>query len=302
MNEHNPFPGENNTGHVWDDNLRELLNDPPAWWRIGFHASWIFVVLYTILYPSWPLISSHTKGIMGWTSMGEYKRDLGVIEEIRAPYEDKIKTMSAGEILADEELSNYVVRSAKVLFGDNCSACHGGGGQGNINFPVLADDDWLYGGTVTDIETTINAGRQGIMTAHAAMLSEPEIDKLSTAVLAGNVASEPLFSEKGCVACHGADGKGMAVMGSANLTDGIWRFASADQLASVKYTIANGVNDASNAQTRNAVMPAFGTRLSSSEIKKLAVYVHKLGGGQQMAAAEPAAVEATPAEGATAAP
>lgn len=28
MAEHNPFPGENNTGHVWDDNLRELANPP----------------------------------------------------------------------------------------------------------------------------------------------------------------------------------------------------------------------------------------------------------------------------------
>lgn len=296
MSEHNPFPGENNTGHVWDDNLRELLNDPPTWWRIGFHASWIFVVLYTIMYPSWPLISSHTKGLMGWTSMGEYKRDLGAIQEIRAPYEDKIKTMSAAAILADEELSNYVVRSAKVLFGDNCAACHGGGGQGITNFPVLADDDWLYGGTVTDIETTITGGRQGIMTAHAAMLNEAEMDKLANAVLAGNVASEPLYMEKGCVACHGADAKGMAAMGSANLTDGIWRFASADQLASVKYTIANGVNDASNAQTRNAVMPVFGGRLSETDIKKLAVYVHKLGGGQQAA---PEAVAVDPAAATT---
>jgi cytochrome c oxidase cbb3-type subunit 3 len=297
MSEHNPFPGENNTGHIWDDNLRELRNDPPSWWTIGFHASWIFVLLYSILYPTWPLISSHTKGVMGWTSIGEYKQDLQAIETVRGPYEEKIKTMSAAAILADEELSNYVVRSAKVLFGDNCAACHGAGGQGNPNFPVLADDDWLYGGTITDIETTITGGRQGMMTAHAAMLSEAEIDKLAGAVMAGNVASEPLFMEKGCVACHGPDAKGMTMMGSANLTDGIFRFASTDQLASVKYTITHGVNDASNAQTRNAVMPAFGGgKLSETDIKKLAVYVHKLGGGQA------APVEAAPAADAAATP
>ncbi|MEW8587130.1 MAG: cbb3-type cytochrome c oxidase N-terminal domain-containing protein, partial [Candidatus Thiodiazotropha sp.] len=31
MADNNPYPGENNTGHVWDDNLRELTNPPPRW-------------------------------------------------------------------------------------------------------------------------------------------------------------------------------------------------------------------------------------------------------------------------------
>lgn len=281
MSDKNPFPGENNTGHIWDDNLRELLNDPPTWWRIGFHASWILVVLYTIVYPSWPLISTHTKGIMGWTSIGEYKEDLKAIDEIRGPYEDKIKAMSTAEILADDELVNYVTRSAKVLFGDNCAACHGAGGQGNPGYPVLADDDWLYGGSIADIEMTIVGGRQGVMPAQAALVTAEETDKLAQAIMDGTIASEPLFMEKGCFACHGPDAKGIAAMGSANLVDSIWRFASADQLASVKYTITHGVNDPSDEKTRNAVMPAFGgTKLSETDIKKLAVYVHKLGGGQ----------------------
>ena len=281
MSDENKFPGENNTGHVWDDTLRELLNDPPTWWRIGFHASWIFVLLYTILYPSWPLISSHTKGLLGWTSIQEYKDDLKAIEDVRSPFENKLKDMSAAEILADEELSNYVVRSAKVLFGDNCAACHGSAGAGNPGFPVLADDDWLYGGTIADIEMTIVGGRQGMMPANAAMVSDAEADKLADAILAGNVASEPLFMEKGCIGCHGPDAKGMAPLGSANLTDGIWRFVAADQKYSIKHTIMHGVNDAADPNTRNAVMPAFGgTKLSDTDIKKLAVYVHKLGGGQ----------------------
>ena len=280
MSEKNPFPDENNTGHIWDGNLRELLNEPPTWWLIGLHASWIFIVLYTLLYPSWPLINSHFKGVLGWTSISEFKESMSAIEEIRAPFENKIKTLSTAEILADDELSNYVVRSAKVLFGDNCAACHGAGGQGNINYPVLVDDDWLYGGLIQDIETTISGGRQGIMPAQAAIVNATEIDTLTKAIIAGTVASEPLFTEKGCIGCHGVDAKGVSLMGSANLIDGIWRFASADQLASVKYTITHGVNDASDNLTRNAVMPTFGGgKLSDTEIKKLAVYVHKLGGG-----------------------
>lgn len=279
--EKNPFPGEDNTGHIWDDNLRELNNDPPTWWTIGFHASWIFIVIYTLLYPSWPMVSTHFKGILGWTSIEEYKEDLQAIEEIRAPYENKMKDMPAAAILADDELSTYVQRSAKVLFGDNCAACHGAAGSGNPGFPVLADDDWLYGGDIDTIMTTIQAGRQGMMPAQSALVSEAEASKLADAILAGNVASEPLFLEKGCVGCHGMDGKGMNALGSANLTDGIWRFTAADQKASVVHTILHGVNDPSDPKTRSAVMPAFAdSKLTETDIKKLAVYVHQLGGGQ----------------------
>ena len=281
MSEKNPFPNEGNTGHIWDDTLRELANDPPTWWRIGFHTSWILVIVYTLVYPSWPMVTSHFKGLTGWTAIGEYKVDMAAIKQVRSKYEDKLPGKSAAAILADNELSNYVTRSAKVLFGDNCAACHGGGGQGNVNYPVLADDDWLYGGKIDEIVTSVTGGRQGMMPAHASQLSAAEVDKLAAAVVSGNPAKEPLYTSKGCFACHGADGKGMAILGSANLTDGIWRFAASDKLASAKYTIMHGVNDPGDSMTRNAVMPTFGGgKLSETDIKKLAVYVHKLGGGQ----------------------
>jgi cytochrome c oxidase cbb3-type subunit 3 len=283
MADSNPFPGENNTGHIWDDNLRELSNPPPRWWMLAFWASVIFWAIYGIIYPMWPTGASYTKGIMGWTQMDEYQKGVNELEEIRAEFESKIVTMSAAEILADPGLSQYAVASAKVLFGDNCAACHGGGGQGNVGFPALVDDDWLYGGSIETIEQTITMGRKGIMTAHGKILSDAEIDSLAQAIEAGNPTSDPNFTQKGCVACHGMDGKGMAVLGSANLTDSVYRFLPAGGeglLDSIKYTIKYGVNDVTEPKTREAVMPTFGERLSKDEIKKLAVYVHKFGGGQ----------------------
>ena len=67
-------PGEvGDTGHVWHADLRDLVNPQTKWWLFGLYASGLFVVGYILLYPSIPLISTHTKGLMGWTSMKEYK-------------------------------------------------------------------------------------------------------------------------------------------------------------------------------------------------------------------------------------
>lgn len=273
------------TGHVWDGNLRELTNQPPRWWMISFYASIAWVIVYFILYPAIPLVDGYTKGIMGWTQIKEYKEDLSQIEQVRAPYENKLKGMTPAAILADSELTSYTISSAKVLFGDRCAACHGSGGAGNPGFPVLADDDWLYGGSVETIQESITGGRQGMMPGFGGQLSDKEIDDVANFVVAlsqGNGDSQPagkaLFDDAGCSGCHGADAGGMHMMGSANLTDGIWRFMPGT-LESVKYTISNGVNTG-EANARNAVMPEFGKQLSATDITKLTVYVHQLGGGQ----------------------
>lgn len=283
MADKNPFPGENNTGHIWDDNLRELDNPPPRWWTIAFWASILWFFAYGVIYPMWPALpgsQGFTKGMTGWTQIGEYQEGLDEVTAVRAEFETKIQGMSAAEILKDEGLSDYTVASSKVLFGDFCGACHGSGGQGGPDYPVLVDDDWLYGGAVEVIEQTITMGRKGVMTAHGKILKAEEVDKLAAAVHAGTPTAEPLFLAKGCIACHMPDGTGMQALGAVNLTDAIWRFAEADQLASIKQTILHGVNDVTDPATREAIMPNFGDRLSKDEIKKLAVYVYKLGGGQ----------------------
>jgi cytochrome c oxidase cbb3-type subunit 3 len=273
------------TGHVWDDDLGDYINQPPKWWMLGLTASAIWCVVYWLYYPAFPISNAgyFTKGLGGWTAIGEMEADKSVVDEVRGKYEAKLKDMTPAAILADSDLTEYVTRSGKVLFGDNCAACHGTNGVGThdkqgLFAPILNDDDWLYGGTIDSIHETIKGGRQGMMMAHADMLSEAEIDTLANAVAAGKPTSTPLFAEKGCTACHGEDGKGMQAMGSANLTDSVWRFDSS--VEGIKYTIKNGVNSGMP-NTRVAEMPAFeGGKLSDSEIKKLAVYVYKFGGGQ----------------------
>ncbi len=297
----NPFPGENNTGHFWDDNLRELNNPPPSWWMIGFWASIAWVVGYFILYPSWPMPyqpqegEGFTKGVIGWTQIKEYEEGVQQLQEMRAQYEEKIATMTAEQILADPGMTQYTLASAKVLFGDNCSACHGSGGQGNPGYPVLVDDDWLYGGSLAKLQESLAYGRKGAMTAHKDILTPAEVDALAKFVvdLSEGKATDQgwaLFNEKGCTACHGPKGNGVlaelpggeiVTVGAANLTDGIWRFEPGG-LESAKHTILYGVNQAGVEGTREAVMPAFADtgKLNPLQIKKLVVYVHELGGGK----------------------
>jgi cytochrome c oxidase cbb3-type subunit 3 len=307
MAENNPFPGENNTGHFWDDNLRELKNPPPRWWMIAFWASVAWWVLYAILYPMWPVLpgmsqegGGFTKGILGWTSIKEYEKGVEQVEAVRAEYDQQIANMTAAEVLDDPGLLQYTLASSKVLFGDYCAGCHGSGGQGNPGYPVLADDDWLYGGSLAKITESITNGRKGAMTAHASLLTDAEADQLAqfTVDLAedgqASEAGWALYNAKGCAACHGPKADGVlaelpngeiVTVGAANLTDSIWRFRPGGY-ESAKHTILYGVNQAGVEQTRDAVMPAFSDvgqlegKLSEQQIKMLTVYVHQLGGGQ----------------------
>lgn len=306
------------TGHVWDG-IRELNNPCPRWWLNALYLSGVIVVAYFILYPSLPLVNDSTKGLLGWTQINEYKEDLAEVEAKRAPFEDKLAAMTVDEILADTEMLNYAIGSSKVLYGDNCAACHGVGGAptAGAGYPNLTDDDWLYGGTTYDIMMSIANGRQGMMPAHKDLLTEEEVDGLVQFVINSSKgeateAGQALYMAKGCVACHGADAKGVKAMGSANLTDKIWRFSGEPE--EIRHTILHGVNQTSDPLTRVAVMPQWSEkvaimmearayaieegedpndidwddelsgdeaeRLTETEIKKLTVYVHQFGGGQ----------------------
>ncbi|PHS69699.1 MAG: cytochrome-c oxidase, cbb3-type subunit III [Methylophaga sp.] len=306
------------TGHVWDG-IRELDNPCPRWWLNSLYLSGLIVVVYFILYPSLPLVNDSTKGLLGWTQIKEFKEDLAKVEAVRAPFENKLAEMSVEDILANQEMLNYAIGSSKVLFGENCAACHGTGGAPaeSAGYPNLTDDDWLFGGEINEIMMSIAKGRSGTMPAHQNLLTTEEVDLLVQFVVDSsngveNSAGLALYNAKGCVACHGADAKGVKAMGSANLTDKIWRFSGDED--QIRHTILHGVNDASDKETRVALMPQWSEkmavimeaiayaieddedpndidwddeltgdeaeRLTETEIKKLAVYVHQFGGGQ----------------------
>ena len=73
-----------------------------------------------------------------------------------------------------------------------------------------------------------------------------------------------------CASCHGDAGKGSAEFGAPSLDNNIWLYGN--DRSSIQATIANA---------RRGVMPAWGKILDEITIKQLTLYVHSLGGGQE---------------------
>jgi cytochrome c oxidase cbb3-type subunit 3 len=80
--------------------------------------------------------------------------------------------------LSGESQDAAAAAAGETVFMDNCAACHGEQGQGDIyqGAPNLADAIWLYGGDYDTIRETVTYSRFGIMPAMGgADLSEAEI-------------------------------------------------------------------------------------------------------------------------------
>ncbi len=284
MSNHNKPGQAPDTGHEWDG-IKELTNPPPKWWTICFYLSLLWCLVYVVLYPSIPLVNGASKGVLGWTSIGELKTEVEKYDGQRAPYMAKLEKMSAQEILADQEMLNFANSYTNAIFGDYCAGCHGRSAQGaEGRFPSLLDDDWLYGGSVDAISETISYGREGMMPAFKGEISDAQIATLADYVIGlsqgqSNAAGEAAYVAAACADCHGEDAKGNTDAGSANLTDSVWRFGSSRD--DVIRTVSSGVNQEDVAGTHNAIMPAFDERLFENDIKLLTVRVWSLGGGQK---------------------
>ncbi len=273
--------GVETTGHEWDG-LKELNNPAPRWWLMVFLVTVVWAVGYWVVYPAWPTLSGNTKGNAGWTSHKKLAAEQAEIVARRGVLAEKIKSHSLQEIQADPALYAFAVAGGKTLFKENCAACHGTGAEGRKGYPNLNDDDWLWGGTLQDIYTTIQQGARGVhaqtrtsqMPAFAEMLSSVEMDAVASYVLAlsgqhpDHAAGNALFATN-CAACHGADGKGGRAFGAPNLADAIWLYGGSKQ--DIMSQIAT---------PKHGVMPSWQGRLSDETIKQLSIYVHSLGGGE----------------------
>ncbi|TIX67217.1 MAG: cytochrome-c oxidase, cbb3-type subunit III, partial [Mesorhizobium sp.] len=149
--------GVSTTGHEWDG-IRELNNPLPRWWVITFYVTIAWALVYTTAYPAWPMLTSATKGMLGYSSRKDVKNDLAAAEAAKGKYVAAIQAKSVSEILTDDALREFAVAAGAAAFKVNCTQCHGSGAQGSKGFPNLNDDDWLWGGSPDQIKQTITHG------------------------------------------------------------------------------------------------------------------------------------------------
>lgn len=279
--------GVETTGHVWDNDLRELNNPLPKWWLYVLYVTIIWSVGYYIFFPSWPLLDSYTKGIWNWSSREEVAQELADAKAAQSKFWVQVDKAKLTEIKANPELLQFARAGGAAAFGDNCAGCHGTGAAGAKGYPNLNDDDWIWGGTVEDIHQTLlygvrhtyNDTRQSEMPAFGkdGILEAVQIRDVAGYVrsLSGlktegvNIATGQALYAENCAACHGDGGEGNRELGSPNLKDGIWLYGS--DMATLVETIT---------YSRAGVMPGWNGRLPAPTIKALAVYVHSLGGGE----------------------
>ncbi|MDK1493825.1 cytochrome-c oxidase, cbb3-type subunit III [Sinorhizobium sp. 7-81] len=277
--------GVETTGHEWDG-IRELNNPMPRWWVYSFYATIIWAIGYAIAYPSWPMLTDATKGVLGYSSRSEVSVELANAKAAQAGNLERIASSSLDEIIADPQLQQFAVSAGASAFKVNCAQCHGSGAAGGKGFPNLNDDDWLWGGKPDEIYQTIAHGirhpsdgetRVSEMPSFAEML-EPEQLKQTAAFVVSltGTPSNPALVEPGkqlfadnCASCHGEDAKGSREMGAPDLADAIWLNGEGEQ------AIINQMK-----APKHGVMPAWLPRIGDTTVKQLAVFVHSLGGGE----------------------
>ncbi|KQZ77802.1 cytochrome C oxidase Cbb3 [Rhodanobacter sp. Root561] len=261
-----PTLPDGTSGHVWAHGvLREGVRKLPLWWVVFSGAMFVAGFVYLALFPGF----GSFKGVLGWTSHGELARNVAANEAELAPLMERFKLYPVEQLASDPA----ALQMGKVLFEDNCAACHQRSAKGNVALgaPNLADSDWLYGGGGSDITTSIHDGRSGVMPPWAS-LGADNVKNLAQYVLslsgaphdaAKAAAGQPMFAT--CAACHGADGKGNPALGAPNLTDQVWLHGGS--VADIEKTIGEG---------RQGHMPAWSPRLSDDQIRVVAAYVYQL--------------------------
>ncbi len=251
-------------GHAADnDGIDEYDNALPDWW--------LGLFLFTIVWGFGYAIEYHL--VTGRSQRGSYEAEM-VAASQRWPD-------SGPKAIAFDDAS---LAAGQKIFTEQCASCHGAAMTGGIG-PNLVDAGWIHGADAEAIRTTITNGvpDKGMPTwgpilgpdkvAKVAAYVRKEFEKTGlTPVVAtsGTPAPAPVATDvpmtgeqifvQNCVACHGADMKGLV---GPSLVDATWIHGGT--LDDIKRTITNGVPDKG--------MVSWGPVLGEEKIGLVAQYV-----------------------------
>ena len=258
------------TGHVWDEDLRELNNPLPRWWLNMFYITLVFGLAYLVLYPGLGTFA----GMLRWSQQDQYERELAAANQRYGELYEKYLREQLTVLAANPD----AVKTGERLFVNYCASCHGSDARGAPGYPNLRDGDWLWGGYPQAIEFTILNGRQAAMPAWGQVLGQDGVANVAEYVLSlsgkrtvneSAVAEGKAKFQQLCVACHGPEGKGNSALGAPNLTDDVWLYGGSQRV--VMETIERG---------RSGRMPAHEDFLGEAKVHLLAAYVYSLSHGK----------------------
>jgi cytochrome c oxidase cbb3-type subunit 3 len=258
---------DNTTGHVWDEDLKELNNPLPRWWMWLFVITVVFSAVYLAFYPG----LGTTAGTLKWTSQNQFEAEQARATAALAPVYAKFKDMAPEQLVADSQ----AMAIGERLYLNTCAQCHGSDARGSKGFPnlTLPPESRLATETAADIKKVIVEGRTGNMPPMAAAVGSSEDVRnvahyvLSLSGSAHDSASAQLGKAKfaTCAACHGPEGKGNKLLGAPNLTDKVWLHGWGE--AAIVEAITKG---------RMGVMPPQAKLLTPEQVHVLAAYTWNL--------------------------
>ena len=249
-------------GHASDnDGIEEYDNALPDWWLGLFLFTIVWAIGYGVEYH---FVSERSQNKY-------YEAEMAAA---------KLKWPDSGPkplVFDDATLT-----AGATVFQQQCAACHGANLGGGIG-PNLLDAPWIHGADPEQIRATVTNGvaAKG-MPAWGPVLGSDKIGKVvayvvtefkktgltpvaaATTAAAPAQAGEVLTGEQifvqNCVACHGADMKGLV---GPSLVDTVWIHGGT--LADIERTITNGVPEKG--------MVSWGPVLGAEKISLVAQYV-----------------------------
>ncbi|WP_353230643.1 cytochrome-c oxidase, cbb3-type subunit III [Novosphingobium sp.] len=279
--------GTHTVGHEWDG-IEELDTPLPRWWLNTFYLCIAFAVGYVVAYPALPGLHSASPGVLGWTSRGALATEMKTADASHGAVRASIAATPVEGLVRNPVLMRAAIEGGRAAFKVNCVQCHGAGAAGSKGYPNLNDDDWLWGGDIATIHTTLQHGirypgddvtrisqmpafgQTGILTPAQVqdVVSHVRVISRQDPASAASARGAALFAAN-CTVCHGANGEGNRAVGAPRLTDAIWLYGGTRAALTQTVTYA-----------RAGVMPAWSQRLDPVTVKMLAAYVHSLGGGE----------------------
>ena len=254
--------GSETTGHVWDEDLRELNNPLPRWWLGLFWITIAFSIVYLVLYPG----LGRYEGTLGWSQQDQYEQEMATARAAFQKQYGIFDELSLAELAADPK----AVEMGRNLYAHNCATCHGSDARGAPGYPNLTDGHWIWGSAPEQIEQTVVNGRRAAMPAWGDALGEDGVTRTATYVqqLAGlpvdasmAAAGRQHYTQL-CIACHGPEGTGNPLLGAPDLTAGVYIYGG--DLDSIRDTIRNG---------RNGIMPAQRELIGATRARLAAAYI-----------------------------